>query len=105
MGRSTVKDLVYGFSNSEKMKKYVHKKFSKYFKSEICEKVVLEKTYYSSIMKKCNVNGFFICSEEIRHYEKIIKIAASLFQSQELQKITNNKGCQQRLTELGVINE
>lgn len=98
----SIKNLVYRVNNNSKMKKYMHKKFSKFFKSNICEKVILDESHYSSIVKKCSVNGFFICSEEVRHYKKMLEAGISLFRPNELQQIKGSQKCQQKLKKLGV---
>ncbi len=98
----SIKNLTYRVNNNSKMKKYIHKKFSKFFSSDVCEKVILGESYYSSILKKCSVNGFFICSEEVRHYKKILEAGKSLFLSSELKQIKASKKCQQKLIKLGV---
>jgi hypothetical protein len=102
---SSIKDIAYKFMTNSKMQKYTHKKFMRFFQDSICEDILVDESTYRTIMKKCSVSGFYICSEEVKSYLEILKEVKKLFKSSELKKITSNKRCESKLKKLGVINE
>ncbi len=102
---STIKDIAYEFMNNSKMQKYTHKKFTKYFEESICNDVLLGDSFYAEVMKKCTVNGFYICSEEVKSYKELLGSIKNLFNKKEIEHITRNSKCENKLKNLGVINE
>lgn len=102
---STIKDLTYEFMNNSKMQRYTHKKFSKFFNESICEKIILDEGTYTELMTKCTVNGFYICSEEVKDYKSLLIRAKKLLNESELKMISSNNLCKSKLLDLGVINE
>lgn len=102
---SSIKDIAYEFMNNSKMQKYTHKKFSKFFSDSICSDVVLDQATYIELMNKCTVNGFYICSEEVKSYKGILVSVKKLFNEKEIEMITANESCKSKLKNLGVINE
>ena len=102
---SSIKVLVYEFKNNSKMKKYFHKKFDKFFNSQLCSSTVLDETIYESLMKKCSASGFFICAEEVRDYRDLLNSVKQLLSKKELESITSDEICKNKLVKLGVINE
>lgn len=102
---STIKDIAYEFINNSKMQKYTHKKFSRFFDEAICNDVLLDESFYSEVMKKCTVNGFYICSEEVKSYKELLVSIKKVFNENELKKITANTACKEKLSNLGVLNE
>jgi hypothetical protein len=102
---SSIKDIAYEFMNNSKMQKYTHKKFTKFFNESICSDIVLDQATYVELMNKCTVNGFYICSEEVKSYKGILVSLKKLFNEKEIEMITANESCKSKLKNLGVINE
>lgn len=100
-----IKNVIYEIKNSSKIQSYVHKKFSRFFQNSICDEILLDDDSYQKIMGKCQVSGFYICSEEVREYEALLTVSKEIFSESELSKIIEEKKCKEKLTNLGVINE
>ena len=102
---STIKNITYEFLSNTKMQEYTHKKFSKYFNENKCNNILLSAKVYKDILNKCTVNGFYICSDEVRAYQKVLISAKGLLRKNELKNILDNQSCKEKLVNLGVINE
>ena len=102
---SSIKDLIYEYKNNQRMRSYTYKKFFKYFSDDFCEEGVAGEDLYRKIMSKCTVNGFYICSDEVRYYKEMLLEAKKLFTEVEFNKILKSDVCKQKLNKLGVINE
>src|SRR5690606_6328191 len=59
-----VKELAYDFKQDSYMRSYFHRNFFRYFKNDLCSKVLLSKSKYDFLVSKCEVGDFFVCSEE-----------------------------------------
>lgn len=102
---SGIKDISYEFLNNSNMQNYTHRKFSRFFDEAICNNIILDESYYSDLMRKCSVNGFFICSEEVKLYKEILIGIKKIFSEIEINTITANTACKDKLLNLGVLNE
>lgn len=100
-----IKDVVYEVKNSSNIQNYTHRKFFKFFQNSFCTDFVLDNDHYSKLMAKCKVSGFYICSEEVRSYEELLKTAKSILTVVEFNEILENEKCANTLNELGVTNE
>jgi len=100
-----VKEVVYDLSSNSSMQSYMHRKFFRYFSQQMCADSVLSKKQYDTIMSKCNVSGFYICSEEVRSYSAILRTAASYLTGSELSALKKDESCKKNLLALGAINE
>ena len=100
-----IKNVVYEIKNNSKIQKYVHKKFNNFFQNTICNEILLDEVSYQSIMEKCQVSGFYICSEEVREYKALLTVSKEILSDSEFNKIIEEEKCKEKLTNLGVINE
>ena len=100
-----IKNVIYEIKNNSKIPKYVHKKFNKYFNNTICNEILLDEVSYETIMEKCQVSGFYICSEEVREYKALLAVSKEILSESELSKVIEEEKCKEKLTNLGVINE
>jgi hypothetical protein len=102
---SGIKNVVYAFVSDTRMQEYTHRKFYKYFNESLCEDLLVSESIYKKLINKCTVNGFYICSDEVRAYKKILTSVKVLFSKKELMSITENKNCKDKLLNLGVLSE
>lgn len=102
---SSLKNLAYDFLSNSRMQQYTHKKFFNYFDDSLCEETLLDEKFYSQILKKCTANGFYVCSDEVRAYKKILSSVKNLFNENELKKMTSSDSCKTKLLSLGVLSE
>lgn len=102
---SSLKEVAYEFKNSKYIQRYTHRKFFKYFDKSLCNKVLLSQETYKRLMNKCNVSGFYICSEEVKYYVQILTEMKSLLTDVEISNIRSDSMCESKLLELGVLNE
>ena len=102
---SKIKDISYSFINNSSMQSYSQKKFLKFFNENLCDEILLDEVRYSEVMKKCSVNGFYICSEEVKSYSSILKSVKKKLTEFQMGKIVSNKQCKAKLLNLGVIHE
>lgn len=102
---SSLKEVAYEFKNSSYIQNYTHRKFFKYFDSSLCDRILLSQKTYQTIMKKCNVSGFYICSEEVKYYTEILVEIKNLLTTTEVSNIRKDLGCESKLSNLGVLNE
>ncbi len=102
---STIKVLAYEIKDNKKMSKYLHRKFSEYYKQDFCSKSILDSEIHRLLVEKCTVSGFYICSEEMKAYKDILKSVKSVFSSEELEIIIKDQNCREKLINLGVLNE
>lgn len=102
---STIKDLSYSFKINSKMRRYSQKKFTKYFNKDFCQNGLVSAHAYNQILNKCNVSGFYICSEEVKYYSLMLNQVRELLTSFQLNKILEDEQCETKLKELGVISE
>lgn len=102
---SSLKEVAYEFKNSKRIQKYTHRKFFKYFDITLCNKILLPQKTYKRLMSKCNVSGFYICSEEVKYYTQILSEMKSLLTEVEISNIRKDSICESKLLELGVLNE
>ena len=97
-----VKELAYDFKQDSYMRNYFHNKFFRYFKTDLCSKVLLSKRSHDILMNKCEVNGFFVCSEEVKYYRQILQSIKSDFTALELENFKKDRACSSTLSDLGV---
>lgn len=102
---SKIKDISYSFINNSSMQSYSQKKFLKFFNENLCDEILLDEVRYSEIMRKCSVNGFYICSEEVKSYSSMLKSVKKKLTEFQMGKIVSNKQCKAKLLNLGVIHE
>ena len=102
---SSLKEVAYEFKNNEYIQNYTHRKFFKYFDGSLCDKVLLSQATYQTIMNKCNVSGFYICSEEVKYYSQILIEVKNLLTQTEVSTIRKDQSCESKLINLGVLNE
>ena len=100
-----IKNVIYEIRNNSKIQKYVHKKFNNFFQNSICNEIILDEDSYQTIMGKCQVSGFYICSEEVREYKALLAVSKEILSESELSKVIEEEKCKGKLTNLGVINE
>ena len=100
-----VKEIIYDFSTNRSMQSYMHRKFFRYFSEKICSDSLISKEHYDVVLSKCKVNDFFICSEEIKFLDVMLKKTSTYFTPKELSAITQSKNCKRLLSSFGVINE
>lgn len=102
---SNLKDIIYEFKNNSKMQKYTHRKFSKFYKDSFCDNFIVSEQAYFQILKRCNVSGFYICSEEVRTYKGLLLSAKALLTEKEQDRLNSNQKCEKKLQDLGVVDE
>ena len=102
---SSLKEVAYEFKNNSYIQNYTHRKFFKYFDSTLCNKILLSQATYQTIMNKCNVSGFYICSEEVKYYSQILIEVKNLLTQTEISYIRKDQSCESKLQNLGVLNE
>ncbi len=102
---SQIKSITYEYLNDSKMQQYTHRKFARYFQESLCNEILLDIKTLNEINSKCNVNSFYICSEEVRSYVSILKKAKTLLSEYETERVEASKSCKDKLIGLGVINE
>lgn len=102
---SSLKEVAYEFKNNNYIQNYTHRKFFKYFDSSLCDKILLSQATYQRIMNKCNVSGFYICSEEVKYYSQILIEIKNLLTQTEISNIRKDQRCESKLQNLGVLNE
>ena len=102
---SSLKEVAYEFKNNSYIQNYTHRKFFKYFDSTLCNKILLSQATYQTIMNKCNVSGFYICSEEVKYYSQILIEVKNLLTQTEISNIRKDQSCESKLLNLGVLNE
>jgi hypothetical protein len=101
----SIKDLVYEFKKNDSMQNYTNSKFSKFYRSSFCNDGLISSAIYIEIMSKCNVSGFYICSEEVKFYTEMINEASKLLRKSSLSEMFSDVSCKIKLTNLGVVNE
>lgn len=87
------KSLLFKIQNDKKMRKYIHKRFSKYFESSICKDTLVSKSFYDEIMDECTVNSFFICADEVQYFEEMLKKLYQNLTEAEKTKINSEQTC------------
>lgn len=92
------KSLLFKLQNDRKMKKYIHKRFSKYFDNSICKNVLISKVFYDEIMNECTVNGFFVCADEVQYFEEMILKLYSNLTEFEKDKINSELVCKELIS-------
>ncbi len=97
-----ISELIYVLKNNSKLSKYFHRNFFKYYKTSLCEQVVLSKSSYKSVLDKCTVNQFYICAEEVRHYKELLKELKKSFTENELNTLKEEESCKELLEGLEV---
>lgn len=102
---NSIKELVYDLKNDTGMRNYFHRKYFRYFRPEMCEKLILPNSEYIEVLNKCNVSGFYICSEEVKYYKEMLLEVKKLYTDMEIQSLEREKKCWNLIKELGVINE
>jgi hypothetical protein len=102
---SQIKNTVLEVQRSTRMQKYIHKYFNSYYDEKFCDEVLLDDVKYMEILKKCYINGFYICAEEVKYYKQILIVVKKLLTEKELGKIRENKICYSKLVKLGVFSE
>lgn len=98
----TLKNLAYQVKYDKKIKKYLNKRFDKYFNKKDCVDIFLDKIEYHSVLSKCEVNGFFVCAEEAKYYVEIIKEVKKSLEHENVKDVLKDKVCNQKMKDLGV---
>jgi hypothetical protein len=98
----TLKEIAFQIKYSKKVQKYINKKFNKYFNSKDCDEIFFGKKEYLSILDKCNVNGFYLCTEEAKYYVKILKEVKQVLKTDKVNKILSDNNCASKMKDLGV---
>lgn len=94
---SNVKDVAYQYMSNKWMKKYVHNNFFRYYNDSFCSDLIVSEKSYQDIMKKCNVSGFYICSEEVRSYKEILLTIKKSLWTKEIDRINSDVTCREKL--------
>ncbi|MEX0799178.1 MAG: hypothetical protein WD025_07020 [Bacteriovoracaceae bacterium] len=102
---SGIKELGYRLKTDNRFNNYFHKKYFVYYQTGTCSNVILPKVAYEKVLERCEVNGFFICSEEARDYIQMLKSIEAELTDLERRSLEDEAGCGDALRELGVINE
>ena len=92
------KKLLFKIQNDKKMRKYINKRFFKYFESSICKDTLISKSFYDEIMDECTVNRFFICADEVQYFEEMISKLYSNLTQIEKDKINSEPICKELIS-------
>jgi hypothetical protein len=99
-----IKEISYKFQSDERMQRYFHKRFNRYFKAQYCSSSLLEKDLYDRIIKKCTVDNFFVCSDDLRHFSGILKKMMGELTTQETAQLIVDEKCKSILINYGLID-
>lgn len=102
---SNIKDLAHRFNTDNRFSRNFHKRFYRYFSDDLCSRFVLSKKDWERVLDSCEVSGFFLCAEEARHYQEILKLVGANLTDLEVESLKEEAICNDRLVELGVFNE
>ena len=102
---SSVKELVHRFNNDSRFARNFHRRFFGHFSNDLCSRLVISKKEWKKILNSCEVSGFFICAEEARHYQKLLRLIGSSLTDLEREALVKEEKCGDKLRDLGVINE
>ena len=95
------KEVSYKFETNSSFQNYFHRKFFRYYSTDFCESLV-SKFDYDLLLKKCTVNTFFICADDVVYFEQYLSHLYSVLSDQEKQKILEDKNCSDKLSEYGL---
>tara|TARA_Y100000768_G_C23916613_1_gene652675 strand:- start:806 stop:1285 length:480 start_codon:yes stop_codon:yes gene_type:complete len=101
---SNIKELSHKLINDRRFSRNFHKRFFRYFNQTMCDDYVLNKEIWKTVLKTCKVNGFYLCAEELKHYQEILKLIPAHFTQLEIDNLKKDSTCNKRLTDLGVFN-
>ena len=101
----SVKNLAFELKQDIGMRNYFHRKFFSYFRPDSCEKLLLSQETYQSIMSKCEVNDFFVCSEDVKYYQEILFEVKKYLTELEITNLKKDPECLGLMSKLGVVNE
>ncbi|MBX9766363.1 MAG: hypothetical protein K2X47_03750 [Bdellovibrionales bacterium] len=71
---ATISELVEVLINDEKQFKKISEYFRKAKGADLCSQLFMQKSEWEAVMKSCQRNSFFICSEEIQVYPNQIEV-------------------------------
>lgn len=102
---SNVKDLTHRLVSDSRFSRYFHKRFFRYFETQMCNDFVLDKESWTNVLKTCEVDSFYLCAEEVKHYQAMGKLVSEYLTKLEEKNFRAEEGCRTKLVDLGVLNE
>lgn len=87
------KDLLLKIQTNSRMENYIHKKFFSYYQNSFCEEILIDKDLYDEIMDACTVNSFFICADDVKYFDSIVKKLYGKLTKLEKDKLSSEQAC------------
>jgi len=102
---SNIKELSHKLVNDRRFSNNFHKRFFRYFTLDMCDDFVLDVKNWKQILNTCEVSGFYLCAEELKHYQDILKLVPSYLTKLEITNLKKEAQCKDKLVGLGVFDE